>query len=320
MKTKDIFLLLLLSMVWGSSSLFLKIVAPVIGVFLSVGTRMFLAALTLLVVAAVYRQLPDLKSRWKDYLILGAFNIVVPFLMATYSVIELGASLAAILGSTIPLFTALASKFFLKENITGRKLTGMLMSIAGIFMVLGWSPVTGGIGFWLAILAGLAGSFSYAFTTVFAKLKFNKTGPVDIATGQIIMAAAISLPFLFLNYQPVLFTPGILVPLTILAIINTAGGYIFYFRLIENTGTVNASLVTILVPVFSVLWASVFLNEQITAGMITGLGFVLIGIFLVVYNIKRRYISKLKPVWVNRDYKERPLKSRSRLKTAESEM
>ena len=200
----------MLSMAWGSSSLFLKIVAPVIGIFLSVGTRMFLAAVILLIVAGIYHQLPDLKNKWKDYLVLGVFNIVVPFVLVTFTVIQIGASMAAILGSTIPLFTALASKFYLHENISRKKLTG----------------------FWLAILASLAGSFSYACSTVYAKVKFSKTGPVDIATGQIIMAAAISLPFLFLNYQPVLFTPGILVPLAILAIINTAGGYIFYFKLI----------------------------------------------------------------------------------------
>ena len=320
MKTKDIFLLLMLSMAWGSSSLFLKIVAPVIGVFLSVGIRMFLAAVTLLIVAGIYHQLPDLKNKWKDYLVLGVFNIVVPFVLVTFTVIQIGASMAAILGSTIPLFTALASKFYLHENISRKKLTGMFISIAGIFMVLGWSHVTPGIGFWLAILASLAGSFSYACSTVYAKVKFSKTGPVDIATGQIIMAAAISLPFLFLNYQPVLFTPGILVPLAILAIINTAGGYIFYFKLIANTGTVNASLVTILVPVFSVLWASVFLDEKITAGMITGLGFVLFGIFLVVYNVNRRSVSKLKLVWVNKAYRETPLKKMSSLKTAECDV
>lgn len=301
----------MLSMAWGSSSLFIKIVAPVIGVFLSVGARMLLAAVTLLLIAGIYRQLPDLRNRWKDYLVLGAFNIVVPFALTTFSVIQLGASLAAILGSTIPLFTALASKFYLHENISGKKLTGMVISVVGIFMVFGWSPATAGIGFWLAILAGLASSFLYASTTVYAKIKFSQTPPVDIATGQTLMAAAVSLPFLFFNYQPVLLTPGILIPLAILAIVNTAGGYILYFKLIANTGTVNASLVTILVPVFSVLWASVFLNEMITSGMIAGLVFVLFGIFLVVYNVKRRSFSKLKLVWINKSYKETPLKKRA---------
>ena len=320
MKTKDIFLLLILSMAWGSSSLFLKIVAPVIGVFLSVGTRMLLAAVTLLIAASIYRQLPDLRNRWKDYLVLGAFNIVVPFALNTFAVIKLGASLPSILGSTIPLFTALASKFYLHENISGKKMGGMVISVVGIFMVFGWSPVTAGIGFWLAILAGLASSFFNAFSTVYVKMKFSKTGAVDIATGQIIMAAAISLPFLFSNYQPVLFTPGILVPLAILAIINTAGAYIFYFKLIANTGIVNASLVTLLVPVFSVLLASIFLDEKITAGMITGLGFVLFGIYLVVNNVKQRSVSKLKMGWINKTYKETPLKKRSSLKTAECEV
>lgn len=320
MKAKDIFCLILLSMAWGSSGLFVRIVAPVIGVFLSVGTRMFLAALTLLVVATVYKQLPDLKGKWKDYLIMGAFNIVVPFVFATFAVLHLGASLASILGSTIPLFTSLAAKYFLRQNISRQKIAGMVVCIVGIFMVLGWSPMSAGIGFWLAILAGLAGSFSYAISTVYAKMKFTQTAPLNIATGQIIMAAAITLPFLFVNYQPVLFTPDIFMPLAFLAIINTAGGYIFYFKLIANSGTVNASLVTILVPVFSVLWASVFLNEVITAGMVTGLGFVLFGISLVVFDVKRRYVLKLKAVRVIRPFRQMGYKKISKIKPSECEV
>ena len=54
--------------------------------------------------------------------------------------------------------------------------------------------------------------------------------------------------------------------------------------------------------------------------MITGLGFVLFGIYLVVNNVKQRSVSKLKMGWINKTYKETPLKKRSSLKTAECEV
>lgn len=118
------------------------------------------------------------------------------------------------------------------------------------------------------------------------------------------------LPFLFTNFHPALFDPGILIPLLVLAVISTAGGYILYFKLLASAGSVHASFVTILVPVFSVLWAWVFLNEKITGSMLAGLALVVSGIFLVVYKKGRRYAAVLKPVRGLKFYEEMSYKYR----------
>ena len=84
----------------------------------------------------------------------------MPFSLATYSVMHLNASYASILGATIPLFTVAAARYWLKEKITFYKLAGILTSIAGLIIFMGTNTNAAGANFWLAVLAGLAGSFS----------------------------------------------------------------------------------------------------------------------------------------------------------------
>ncbi|MDB4254356.1 DMT family transporter, partial [Gammaproteobacteria bacterium] len=50
-----------------------------------------------------------------------------------------------------------------------------------------------------------------------------------------------------------------------------------YIRLIEQIGAVRTSTVTYLLPVFSIIWGSIFLQEKIT-WIIFG-GFVMIGMY-----------------------------------------
>ena len=62
-----------------------------------------------------------------------------------------------------------------------------------------------------------------------------------------------------------------------LALFSTAFAYILYFRLIQNLGSTKALTVTYLIPLFAILWGAIVLGETITASMIWGCGFILLG-------------------------------------------
>lgn len=294
MKLPDFFRLILLSMIWGSSYLLLRIVAPVIGISLAIGGRLLLAALVLLLFAGMSRQFPALRDRWKAYLVLGALNLAIPFVLITYSVVHLNASYGAILNATTPLFTLIAARIWLKEQLTLNKITGLLISIAGIVIIVGGGSLPQSESFWLGILAGLLASCSYGLASVYTKKKFTGTNPMQTASGQLLTAAALMFPFLLMNFKPVIFSQAILWPLLFIAIVSTAIAYTIYFKLVNNAGSVNASLVTILVPVFSLLWAYIFLHEKISLSMLEGLLMVFIGLCLVLIKMKWTSIFSLK--------------------------
>ena len=134
-------MLLLLGAIWGASFLFIRVAVPSLGPLLLMDARVFLAAGTLLLYAVLFRQIPNLLARWREFLMLGALNAAIPFTLIAFSQLTLTASLAAIINSTTPLFTALVAAVWIDEPLTLRKAAGALLGIGGVMLLVGGSPL-----------------------------------------------------------------------------------------------------------------------------------------------------------------------------------
>ena len=65
-------------------------------------------------------------------------------------------------------------------------------------------------------------------------------------------------------------------------IVSTTLAFVYYYRLIADIGPVKASTVTLLVPVFGMIWGIAFLGEPATPGRITGAAIILLGCALIL--------------------------------------
>jgi drug/metabolite transporter (DMT)-like permease len=66
-----------------------------------------------------------------------------------------------------------------------------------------------------------------------------------------------------------------------LALLSTAVAYMLYFRLIENVGPTSTSTVTLLVPLFGLLFGVVLLDEPVGLGTFAGLALILSSVALI---------------------------------------
>ncbi len=66
-----------------------------------------------------------------------------------------------------------------------------------------------------------------------------------------------------------------------LALLSTALAYLIYFRLIENVGPTSTVTVTLLVPVFGLLFGVLLLGEPFGSGTIAGLALILCSVVLI---------------------------------------
>jgi drug/metabolite transporter (DMT)-like permease len=66
-----------------------------------------------------------------------------------------------------------------------------------------------------------------------------------------------------------------------LAFLSTAVAYLIYFRLIENVGPTSTVTVTLLVPVFGLLFGVLLLEEPFGPGTLAGLGVILTSVVLI---------------------------------------
>jgi drug/metabolite transporter (DMT)-like permease len=278
---RDLGALLLLSALWGASFIFIRVAVPALGPFVLVELRVGLAAVALALCAAFLGRLPKLRVRWSQFALLGTVNAAIPFSLISAAEINLTASLAAILNSTTVMFTAVVAAVWMGDALTARKVVGVVLGIIGVAVLVGWDPIALD---WIVVLsvgAMLAASLSYALGAVYAKQTFAGSPPLAIAIGQMTAATMLVLPLAAVSLPDERPTTIVVLSVLGLALLSTAVAYMLYFRLIENVGPTSTSTVTLLVPLFGLLFGVVLLDEPVGLGTLAGLVLILSSVTLV---------------------------------------
>ena len=281
MKPRDAAALLALGALWGGSFLFIRVAVPSLGPLLLMELRVGIASLALVLFAAAVGRRPKLRARWRQFLLIGTLNAAIPFTLIAAAEIHLTASLAAILNSTTVMFAAVAAAVWSRDPLTARKVVGIVLGVIGVAVLVGWDPVELDGAVLLSVGAMLAASLSYGISAVYVKRTFVGVSPLGMAIGQLTGATVVLFPFAALSVPgespPVAATASVLA----LALLSTALAYLFYFRLITNVGPTSTVTVTLLVPVFGLLFGVLFLDEPFGPGTLAGLGIVLGSVVLV---------------------------------------
>jgi drug/metabolite transporter (DMT)-like permease len=281
MRPRDFAGLIMLSALWGGSFLFIRVAVPALGPFLLVELRVGLAAAALCLYALAAGSMPKIQGRWKSFLVLGFLNAAVPFSLISAAEIHLTASLAAILNSTTVMFTAIVAPVWMGDALTARKVIGIVLGIVGVSVLVGWDPLPLNGAVLFAVAAMLLASLSYALGATYAKRSFSGIPPLGMAIGQLSGAVVLLLPMAVVSVPERAPSTVVTFSMLGLAFLSTALAYLIYFRLIENVGPTSTLTVTLLVPVFGLLFGVLLLEEPFGPGTLAGLGIILTSVVLI---------------------------------------
>ncbi|WMS43291.1 DMT family transporter [Acuticoccus sp. MNP-M23] len=280
-------MLVALSALWGCSFVFVEVILTAIPVLSLVALRVLFAALTLwIAVGLIGAAIPRAPRIWGAFAVLGFVNNAVPFSLIVYGQTEITAGLAAILNATTPLFTGLIAGIALTdERLTPAKLGGMALGLTGVVVMIGPGAILALGEEILPELAILGAALSYALAAVYGR-RFKRFGvrPVVIAAGQTSASATIMVPLALFMDGPAVFqvdSPLIWAAVVANACLSTALAYILYFTILGRAGATNASLVTVLVPVFAVIAGTLLLNESLAIEQICGMGLIFAGLAVI---------------------------------------
>ncbi len=281
MSPASIVLLLALSAIWGSSFIFMRHLAPILGPVMTADMRVLIAGVALAIFFAAIRFKPEWRKNWKHFLVLGMVNSGIPFLLYSFAALYLPGSLEAILNSTAPLFGAIFSAIWLAERLTLRKAAGLVLGIAGVILVSSMDSFERTPMGFLAVAACLLAPACYALAGIYVKRRASAVKPMAIAGGSQLAAGLVLLPlvFVFPPSQPVTLEVGALT--AAFALFCSAVAYLIYYRLISDIGPTRALTVTFLIPVFAMAWGALFLGETITVARIAGAAVILAGTALI---------------------------------------
>lgn len=280
MNTANMLRLVLLAAIWGSSFLFMRIAAPVLGPAVLIEYRVGFAAVFLAIVGIILKKRLDLRDNWKHYLVLGLLNSAFPFLLFAFAARTLSASVLSVLNATAPMWGAIIGALWSRQAISGRSALGLVLGTAGVALLVGFDQVTSRQGAGIAIAAALVAAVSYSVASAYAKTA-KSVEPFANAHGSMWAATLLVIPVLPFFPAPAEPTIGIMGAALALGILCSGIAYILYFKLIQDVGPTSALTVTFLNPLFGILWGALFLGEVVGWHTILGAAIVITGTALV---------------------------------------
>jgi drug/metabolite transporter (DMT)-like permease len=283
-KAPDIFLLLLLGAIWGSSFFNIKIATYSYEPYTLALIRVILATVTMLAVSFLYKvKIYAFSKNWKIYALVGICNITIPFSLIAIGTNKVDSYLAAMLMSTTPMTGSILAHFFTKdEKVTFLKSLGIILGFTGILLLF-FDKLIINESNYLFVLVILLGSTFYSISGILILKKLKKSGNLNVTTSTMIWSVITLLPLSFMFENPLQSTPTLESTLALIYLGVVATGFAWWlrFRILAKNGIVFQTQVAYLIPIFGVIFGALILDEQITWKVLASLIIIISGIYIV---------------------------------------
>lgn len=282
-------LLILLSLIWGSSFILIKKSMVPVGDITVMGPyqvgslRIFFAGLVLLPIAL--RHLKHLKTKvfWWLLLVGGCGNLI-PAILFTLAETRINSSLAGILNMGTSFFVVLIGVVIYKSKPSLQQIVGLLMGAFGLYQILQAQLSFESETLLYASFVLLA-TFCYGVSLTTIKFKLNTVSPVVITSLSFFI---ITFPALAIGLSTNAFTPILNHPdglkslgyLLILSVLGTAFAVFVFTKLVSISSHIFASGVTYLIPVVAVFIGH-FTGETFDFYNLIWVAVILIGVYLM---------------------------------------
>jgi drug/metabolite transporter (DMT)-like permease len=278
------FLLLILSLIWGTSFILIKQGLKVFPPDMLGALRVTAASLFLLPLALP--RLKELKPGDSFKLLMsGLMGIFIPAFLFAFAQTRLNSSLAGILNTLSPLWTMIIGAIFFQQRFRGFAILGIILSFFGaILLALSRSggTITGFNVFALLIVAATA---LYGANLNWVKFKIQNLSSITITSISILFIGPLAAAYLFMftDFVDVMSNQAGAWPgfgyITLLALMSTAVAGLIFNKLLRISTPLFASSVTYIMPIVAVMWG-VIDGEQLLPGHFMGMAAILAGVYL----------------------------------------
>lgn len=289
MKTKHWIVFITLGIIWSSSFLWIKIAVQEIGPITLVAYRVLFGLLFGLVVVFIQRpQWPRTFKEWFPILLLGIVNVAIPFFLISWGEQAIDSAVAAILDSTVPLFTIVLAHFLLHDDkMTFSKVFGLLLGFAGVVILMS-KDIGTSAGPLLGQGAVVLACAFYAGSTIYARKFTENTPGIFRSVGPLISSTAVMWMGTIFIESPVKVPqlPITWIALLWLGILGSGVAFIMNYYLIHEIGPTRTTMVTYIFPLGGVILGVLFLHEQLTWQLLTGASLIIVSLVVANWNPK----------------------------------
>lgn len=254
-------LLIILSLIWGSSFILIKKSLEHFNPYQVGALRVLISGVLLSPIAIINRKkLPKKSIKW---LILAALcGNFIPMFLFPIAETKVASSIAGIINSLMPIFVIIVGSVFWKTKTTSRQVLGILISFCGVVLLM--STGSGKVEmpfFYVSLVLFAVFLYAVSVTTVGAKLTHipAKLMSSFVFFYVLFLPSLIALYFsnFFKEFQ---FTQEKMIGLgfvSMLSVFGTGLAMMLHYRLMYVSNALFASTVTLLMPIVAVVWGIV---------------------------------------------------------------
>lgn len=274
---------LALCIIWGLPYFFIKIALRDVDPLVICWSRLSLAALILLPIAAHRGGLAALRGHLTAVCAFAVAEFAIPFWLIPLGERWISSSVTAILLAAVPLATALLARFVgVHERLSVRRALGLAIGFIGVIVLVGLVSISGTHA-WAGVGCMLLSTVGYALGALIVQRHLSGIDQVAPLAASLAVAgllltipAALTLP----PHLPSALTFG---ALAVLGVLCTAIAMLLMFYLIRAAGAMRASVVTYVNPAVASLVGVTILGESLGVSDLLGLVLILAGSWLATH-------------------------------------
>ncbi len=281
-KNNKWFLLILLSLIWGSSFILIKRGLVGLNPFQLGALRIIFACLFMVIVG--FKSISKIPlTKWKYVAITSLFGNGLPVFLFAYAQTGIKSSVSGILNSLTPLYTLLIGVLAFGLGFVRNQVIGVVLGLTGcLLLVFFGKSASGETNYFCAFLVVIA-TMCYALNVNLIKRYLSDVSPLAITTGNFLTLLIPALIILFANgYADVMTQPEVIhstLFIIILGMVGTGIANILYYQLIQITSPLFASSVTYFIPIVAMSWGMLD-GETLNFMQLVGASVILSGVYL----------------------------------------
>lgn len=284
MKSQNLFLFSICSLIWGTTWLVIKFqidsTSPVVGVFY----RFLLAAILMFVFNHFVTKKP-LVYPFRNhlfFLLQGFFNFSLNYILTYVAEEKMSSGLVALTFTTLVYFNMIGMRIWFKKPISRNVFLGGLLGALGITLLF-WNEITAfkaGVGPVLEIIIGIVATFSASTGNMFAFKNHQLKIPVVIFNSYgMLYGAFTSLIIGIFRHENFTLptTMSFAFSLFYLSVFGTVIAFWAYQTLVGSIGADRAAYSSIIAPMIAVVISSIFEDVKFTPLIVAGMLFCVLG-------------------------------------------
>ena len=281
-------LILILGVVWGSAFLSMRIALEGFTPITVAAMRVLVGSAALVVIGIIMGQgldkVPGARG-WAFASAIGLGAIALPFTLLAWGQQFVPSAYAGVAMGSVPLLVLpLVAIFSPEEGIGPRRIMGLILGFAGIAVLFDPEalssdavPVTDRMLIW-GTAACVGAASCYAIGSIITR-RAPAMPPISLATSSLVVAAIALVPLaLWFEGVPDAWPTRPTLWLLYAALFPTALASVIRVRVITTAGSLFMSIVSYMVPVWSVFFGILFLSEALPPRLFAALALILAGI------------------------------------------